>query len=58
MISEEDILANKPVYEPGAKYDDMFVSEEDYESGFISPDSESDYLYDAEEAAYQEEMGY
>ena len=58
VISEEDILANKPVYEPGAKYDDMFVSEEDYESGFISPDSESDYLYDAEEAAYQEEMGY
>ena len=58
VISEEDILANKPVYEPGAKYDDMFVSEEDYESGFINPDSESDYLYDAEEAAYQEEMGY
>lgn len=58
VISEEDILANKPVYEPGAKYDDMFVSEEDYESGFISPDSESDYLYDAEETAYQEEMGY
>ena len=58
IVSEEDILANKPVYEPGARYDDMFVSEEDYESGFISPDSESDYLYDAEEAAYQEEMGY
>ncbi len=58
ISSEEDILATKPVYEPGSKYDDMFVSEEDYESGFISPDSESDYLYDAEEAAYQEEMGY
>ncbi len=29
VISEEDILANKPVYEPGAKHDNMFIHEGD-----------------------------
>lgn len=51
-VSEEDVLATKPVYEPGAKYDNMFVSEGDY----VEPDDEySDYFYDEEEAAYQKE---
>ena len=29
VISEEDILASKPVYEPGARHDNMFVHEGD-----------------------------
>ena len=29
--TEEEILANKPIYEPGSKYDEMFVSEDDVE---------------------------
>jgi hypothetical protein len=55
-VSEEDVLATKPVYEPGAKHDDMFVSEEDSESEIINPDAA--YFYDEEEAAYQEETNY
>lgn len=54
VASEEDILATKPVYEPGAKYDDMFVSEDYYESD----DYGYDESFDAEEAAYQEETNY
>ena len=58
-VSEEYVLANKPVYEPGTKHHDMFVNEKDIESesgqgyGFID-----DPYYDAEEAAYQAEMRY
>ena len=52
FVSEEDILATKPVFEPGAKYDNMFVNE----GGYVEPDDEySDYFYDEEEAAYQKE---
>ena len=28
-ISEEDILASKPIYEPGARHDNMFINEQD-----------------------------
>ncbi len=65
MISEEDIFASKPVFEPGAKHDNMFVNEEDYvesdskDSGFVEPeeyDDYDDYFFDEEEAAYQAEM--
>ena len=31
-LSEEDILANKPVYEPGSKHDKMFISEQNFEA--------------------------
>ncbi len=58
VASEEEILATKPIYEPGTKYDDIFVSEEDNESGFVEPAYEYDDSFDAEEAAYQEEMNY
>lgn len=65
IVSEEDILASKPVFEPGAKHDNMFVNEEDYvevdgqEPGFVAPeeyDEYDDYFFDEEEAAYQAEM--
>lgn len=52
--TEEDILATKPVYEPGAKYDNMFVDEGVTESD----DSGYDYFFDEEEAAYQDEEIY
>jgi len=58
-VSEEYVLANKPVYEPGTKHRDIFVNEKDTES-----ESEQGYrfiedpYYDAEEAAYQAEMRY
>ena len=62
--SEEDILASKPVYEPGAKYDNMFVDEADvqYVSDTETPQEEvfydeNDLYYDNEEAAYQAEIG-
>lgn len=28
VVSEEDVLANKPSYQPGSKYDEMFVPDE------------------------------
>ena len=65
MISEEDILASKPVFEPGAKHDNMFVNKENStesvleEPGFVEPeeyDEYDDYFFDEEEAAYQAEM--
>ncbi len=63
--SEEDILASKPVFEPGAKHDNMFVNEQDYvdvaaqEPGLAEPEEYNeydDYFFDEEEAAYQAEM--
>lgn len=62
FISEEEILANKPVYETTNKYDEMFVDENDidaelYDNGGYYYD-ESDPYYDAEEAAYQSEEMY
>lgn len=62
VVSEEDILASKPVFEPGAKYDEMFIDEQDFESGNAESDySDGDYgydpYYDEEEAAYQAEYG-
>ena len=66
VISEEDILASKPVFEPGSKHDNMFVNEEDsdagfnsQEAGFVEPeeyDEYDDYFFDEEEAAYQAEL--
>ena len=56
FVSEEEIIANKPVYEAGTKYEDMFVDENDFDSGYY--DDESDPYYDAEEAAYQSEEMY
>lgn len=48
VVSEEDVLATKPVYEPGAKYDDMFVSEEDAEIQ-IQPDESESLVVETEE---------
>ena len=56
FASEEEIIANKPVYEAGTKYEDMFVDENDFDSGYY--DDESDPYYDAEEVAYQSEETY
>lgn len=55
MLSEEDVLANKPVYEPGAKGETVFVDEQqEYES-----DSDEYYddnlFYDTEETEYVDE---
>ena len=69
-ISDEEIIVNKPVYEPGSKYDDMFVSEQDYQN-YEQPAqpqyTEDEVLekikdnvvifYDEEEAAYRGEQG-
>ncbi len=63
-VSEDEILASKPVYEPGAKYDNMFVNENDViaEPEYAAEDviyyDDGDVFYDAEEAAYQDEMNY
>lgn len=46
-VSEEDVLAKKPVYEPGSKYDEMFIAEDDYVE--VNTDSESaDVIYEPE----------
>ena len=65
-VSEEDVLASKPVYEPGTKHDEMFVAQDDYveDDGlvYVSEDyvdynnNEDNPYYDAEEAAYQAEQ--
>lgn len=67
--SEEEILANKPVYEPGVKHDAMFVAgsdgdEVEYYDDVVPEESSDDVLYvdeenpfyDAEEADYQAEQ--
>ena len=65
VMSEEEILANKPVFEPGAKHDEMFIDEEDYvHVAQEQPEYYNDYytdengeqFYDEEEAAYQAEQ--
>ena len=56
FVSEEEIIANKPVYEAGTKYEDMFVDENDFDSEYY--DDETNPYYDAEEAAYQSEEMY
>ena len=65
--TEQEILASKPVYEPGSKHDEMFVSEQMFVE---SPDVTNEYiddanyydedslLYDDEEAQYQSENMY
>ena len=66
-MSEEEILANKPVFEPGGKRDDVFVQEEDVvveepemvtESEIITPADQEDVFVDEEENAYQQELEY
>lgn len=63
VISEEEVLANKPIYEPGAKHDAMFVADnpeipeinneyEYYDDKDIMYVDENDPFYDAEEAEY------
>ena len=58
VMSEEEILASKPVYETGAKHDDMFINEEDY----VEPEPDENYYHndgffvDEEEMAYQAEQ--
>lgn len=66
IISEEDILATKPVFEPGSKHENMFVNEDNYgnktiaqKNSFEDPeeyDGYDDYFFDEEEAAYQAEI--
>lgn len=51
QVTEEEIIVNKPVYEPGNKYDDMFIDEQD--SGEYVPDEQVyDMFYDEEEEQY------
>ncbi len=63
-VSEDEILAAKPVYEPGAKYDNMFVNENDMiaEPEYTEEDviyyDDGDVFYDTEEAVYPNEMNY
>ena len=53
--SEEDVIANKPVYEPGDTSNNIFVSDQDE---YVEPEYNSydDSFYDEEEAAYQAEQ--
>ena len=37
-ISEEDVLAKKPAFKPGAKYDEMFVAEDDFVEEVQTPE--------------------
>ncbi len=55
IASEEDVIATKPIYEPGNTSDDIFISDQ---NEYTQPeyDSYDDYFYDAEEAAYQAEQ--
>ena len=55
VINEDEILASKPVYEPGGRHDEMFVSEEYIENTPEYADEE-DVFYDEEEAQYQAEQ--
>lgn len=65
-MTDEEIMASKPIYEPGAKYDEMFVDETVYAPAQTDPEignyeygyeyTEDDPYFDAEEAAYQAEI--
>lgn len=50
ISSEDDILARKPEYQPGSKYDEMFVADEDVE--IINP---VEYEYVEENTVYAPE---
>lgn len=50
-LTEEDILAAKPEYQPGSKYDEMFVADENAE--IISP---VEYEYVEEDTVYMPEV--
>jgi hypothetical protein len=56
VTQEDEIIASKPVYEPGAKHDDMFIDEQQYSSDDEDVFYDDDVFYDAEEAAYQAEQ--
>ena len=55
-LTEEDVLAAKPVYQPGSKYDEMFVADES-DSEIISPVDEvqDDGVYAEEDVVYTQE---
>ena len=70
-MTEEEILASKPVFETGSKHDDMFVQEEDgiaeqpvadetvtEETEIIAPADQEGIFFDEEENAYQQELEY
>ena len=60
VMDEDEILASKPVYEPGAKYDEMFVVDDAEQQVYYDDEdviqNEYDLAYDEEEAAYQAEQ--
>ncbi len=65
-VPEEEIIVNKPEYGTSSKYDDMFISEQDYQN-YEQPAQPQynedevyyydDGFYDEEEAAYRGEKG-
>lgn len=55
VISEEEIIASKPVYEPGVKHDAMFV-DEGYDEYSDSDAFYDDAFYDEEEMMYRAEQ--
>lgn len=38
IMSEEDILASKPVFEPGSRHDEMFINEQNFQEQVSEPD--------------------
>nr|MBQ0091213.1 hypothetical protein [Candidatus Enterousia merdequi] len=62
VVPEDEIIETKPVYEPGSKYDDMFIDETNEvssEEPTYDNQEESFYenaFYSAEEAEYQAEL--
>ena len=51
-VSEEDVLASKPEYQPGSKYDEMFVADENAETTDFADEVE----YVEQDVVYEQEM--
>ena len=63
ILTEEEILASKPVYEPGSKHDAMFVAEDDADAGYVESDNSvsNDYAngeHTEQNQSVQYESGY
>ena len=55
VMSEEDVLAKKPIYEPGSKHDEMFVAADEYVGDGLPADDEESVEYVEEDIMYAPE---
>jgi hypothetical protein len=54
VLTEEEILARKPAYEPGNKYDEMFVDEQYYPEPPVVSESQNQVVINEPEIVYEE----